>query len=655
MAKNTVYRQLTPAELADPHNVSMGLSTGHALFTREQLVKMTKTDLKDPALVGNPENKNWDKGLPISPQILVEYLEDKLENPFKRVFNFDALPATSEMGVIRLVEHPQGSLLTLNLKKAGLYVYNSDSEWEILSDQVDLVEGKGLSTKDFTAALKTKLDAIWDQVTEVRSVALAEDNKTPSELAVAKAIKAATSAKLRLDIRPKDFVKDDEAPTEKAVFDFVENRDVPLSQPAGLYMRSLGAGGTRIWQKTDATGTPLIALDDFVRDSNITHSADFMNLTLRKTSTNINDGFHTDPGNSRNLVVEKAGRYRVTLNMVRSPQDTAWTYHTLELHQYSVGGSRVKIVDQKLIEVDSSTTSDAVVLTGIIDAAPGHFLRLDSVSGAGNGHTVNYRQRKIVIESMDRVVDGITEEEVDQKLAVVNAGIQLLNDNKVDKVDGKVLTDRNFTADEKAKLANLKEETNIVRSVALADDTKTTTELAVANAIAKQNSKVFKPLGEATAVPIRIDQPAGLGIYENGSRTGMMQILLPSDVHTYTMIKLNLSVFTYDGNSFDLSVGGYDYHTPSWYMTFAKMLSSMPLDKRKVRFFRTKNAANQMEQFGIAIGEADSVWTYPSMTGVAQLGYSGASDVAWTTKPFTVTISDTLPNSSQVDYTMEAN
>ena len=666
MPNSRGYRQapqsvLKTAELATPTSDVNGLVSGRSLLARERAIQMDNADILNPDTIGNPANPNWDVPLPISPKMLTKAIKDLAGKDWEHFNNYDALPAVGgkiKQGSYAISDNDQGSIVLFNKKPKGLYIVNTDNIWELLTDQVDNVQGKALSENDFTTPEKDKLALLKKPRLDVRPAGTADNDRVPTELAVRLALKEATDDVKTTEVRIANLAEDTKMPTEKAVYTYVEGKDV---QTEGLFMRKQDGAGNKSWIPTDGSGTPLIALDDFLQDSNITQANDYMNLTLRKTSTNINDGFKTDASNSRNLVVEKRGRYRVTISMVRSPADTAWTYHTLELHQYRAGGSRVKIVDHKLIEVDSSTTSDSTVLTGIIDANAGDFLRIDGLSGAGNGHTVYYRDRKIVIESMDRVVDGIKETEVDDKLAVISNVITIMDASKVDKVAGKELSTNDYSDDEKAKVALIKDSTTTVRLDGTATDDKVTTEKAVAlTVLGKQDAKVIQQSQLNYAYPYTV-RPKNLGSSKQSSVfKGVMIIEYPAETHTYTMTSIAVNVFMYGINqSFKFHVGGYDYHTPHWYNPTAKALSAVPTDLQKVRFMRkTKvggdvNKPEDKTKFLIVIGDTDSTWRIPHATAEAQIGFSGATRAEWDSDAFKLGFFSDAPADAVADYTLQ--
>ena len=122
----------------------------------------------------------------------------------------------------------------------------------------------------------------------------------------------------------------------------------------------------------------------------------------------------------------------------------------------------------------------------------------------------------------------------------------------------------------------------------------------------------------------RVVSPGGGDFKSNtGSAAGAIKIRLPQS-WTNTMLRFTVKVYTYDGLSFEITCGGYNYGgSGSWYNTFAYM-GTADRPAQTVRF------AHDGTYCCVFIGELASSWAYPQIAVTdVQLGYSSYSAANW--------------------------
>jgi hypothetical protein len=118
--------------------------------------------------------------------------------------------------------------------------------------------------------------------------------------------------------------------------------------------------------------------------------------------------------------------------------------------------------------------------------------------------------------------------------------------------------------------------------------------------------------------------PGGASYAQAGSSaTGAIKIRLPQG-YTDTMMRMTVKVYTYDGQSFDITCGGYTYGGgAAWLNTFA--------------YLNTRNRGTLNVRFGydgvyncIFIGETNTVWSYPQVFVTDfQAGYNNYAYTQW--------------------------
>ena len=127
-----------------------------------------------------------------------------------------------------------------------------------------------------------------------------------------------------------------------------------------------------------------------------------------------------------------------------------------------------------------------------------------------------------------------------------------------------------------------------------------------------------------TGAALRILSPGGAAWAQGGSSaTGAIKIRLPQG-YTDTMMSMTVKVYTYDGLSYEIILGGYNYGAgPSWINTFAYM--------------ETRNRTSLNVRFGydgtyncIFIGETSTIWSYPQIFVTDfQAGYNNYGLAQW--------------------------
>ena len=125
-----------------------------------------------------------------------------------------------------------------------------------------------------------------------------------------------------------------------------------------------------------------------------------------------------------------------------------------------------------------------------------------------------------------------------------------------------------------------------------------------------------------TTDTVRVMFPSG-GAYKTGtpSVTGAIKITLPVS-WTSTMLRFTVKVFEYaSGESFDVTVGGYNYITGSgWVNTSAYIIGDAGINRDfTVRF------GHDGSKCCVYIGETSSTWSYPQVTVTDFEGGPGGS------------------------------
>jgi hypothetical protein len=122
---------------------------------------------------------------------------------------------------------------------------------------------------------------------------------------------------------------------------------------------------------------------------------------------------------------------------------------------------------------------------------------------------------------------------------------------------------------------------------------------------------------------LRVTNPGGAQFFSQTTPTGAIQITLPQ-TYTDTMVRMTVRVYTYDGLSFDIYCGGYNYSGGFWINTFAYMDSPAGRASLNVRF------GNNGTKSIIYIGELATVWQYPQVAVVDfQAGYANTAPITW--------------------------
>jgi hypothetical protein len=128
-------------------------------------------------------------------------------------------------------------------------------------------------------------------------------------------------------------------------------------------------------------------------------------------------------------------------------------------------------------------------------------------------------------------------------------------------------------------------------------------------------------IGDWTTGAMRVVNPGGASYATQASSVGgAIKIALPtSTLGSNTMMMFTVNVYTYDGLSFSMKIGGYNYSdaNKTWYNIFAYMLTqSRPALNVRWGWDGSRPC--------VWIGELGSSWAYPQVTVTdIQGGYSG--------------------------------
>jgi len=142
-----------------------------------------------------------------------------------------------------------------------------------------------------------------------------------------------------------------------------------------------------------------------------------------------------------------------------------------------------------------------------------------------------------------------------------------------------------------------------------------------------------------TGYALRVVNPGGASYATSTSAvSGAIKITLPQG-YTNTMMLMTVTVYTYDGQAFEINLGGYNYlpSPPGWYSTFADITTnSRPALNVRFGFDGTYCC--------IYIGETSTVWSYPQVFVTEfQAGYSNCAASQWNTG-WSVSFATTLLN-----------
>ena len=129
-----------------------------------------------------------------------------------------------------------------------------------------------------------------------------------------------------------------------------------------------------------------------------------------------------------------------------------------------------------------------------------------------------------------------------------------------------------------------------------------------------------------TGSALRIAHPGGASYATSTATvTGTIKIQLPVG-YTSTMMRMTVKIYTYDGLSYELNLGGYNYSvTPTWINCFADMTTqARPALNVRFGFDGTYTC--------IYIGETTTVWNYPQVFVTDfQAGFSNYAASQWST------------------------
>ena len=141
-----------------------------------------------------------------------------------------------------------------------------------------------------------------------------------------------------------------------------------------------------------------------------------------------------------------------------------------------------------------------------------------------------------------------------------------------------------------------------------------------------------------TGYALRVVNPGGASYATSTSAvSGAIKITLPQG-YTNTMMHMTVTVYTYDGQAFEINLGGYNYLPSSgWYSTFADITTnSRPALNVRFGFDGTYCC--------IYIGETSTVWSYPQVFVTEfQAGYGNYAASQWNTG-WSVSFATTLLN-----------
>lgn len=122
---------------------------------------------------------------------------------------------------------------------------------------------------------------------------------------------------------------------------------------------------------------------------------------------------------------------------------------------------------------------------------------------------------------------------------------------------------------------------------------------------------------------LRISQPGGAAYAGQIISTGAIKITLPQS-WTNTMMRMTVKIYTYDGLSCEINLGGYNYSgSTTWVNTFADMTTGArpPLNIRW---------GHDGTYCCMYIGETNTVWTYPQVFVTDfQAGFSNYDASQW--------------------------
>ena len=176
--------------------------------------------------------------------------------------------------------------------------------------------------------------------------------------------------------------------------------------------------------------------------------------------------------------------------------------------------------------------------------------------------------------------------------------------------------------------------------------------------IAKQGKVVIFHNGENIATNLDFQDPpthrvnilkpqfARRRVGDSGTK-GFLVIKYPFDYASTTMAMFDVDAYVYQvQQSFKICIGGYNYSTPRWANTFAKKVTPVANQYKKVQFVRflfqdgDESREEDYAHFGFIIGKDDNTqWDYANIAiSKAVLGYNNFSNAIWDTDGWSIEV-----------------
>jgi len=242
-----------------------------------------------------------------------------------------------------------------------------------------------------------------------------------------------------------------------------------------------------------------------------------------------------------------------------------------------------------------------------------------------NKTTITDSNGEVSVEAVEQIADQLNEQE------------SILT-NKVNQVQGKELSENDFTDADKSKLDGVEESANNyvhptthgineVSGLSTALDSKVAKESGMGLSENDLTDDLMERLenGVTDNLDITTLQPKDAKISYNGIKEGAIKITLPQG-YTATMMKLEVDIFDYlSHESIKILISGYNYSTNQiWKNTSVQILANKEHLNYPVRF------GYDGGKCCIYIGELTSTWSYPKVVvSKGIFGYANFSYHQW--------------------------
>ena len=322
--------------------------------------------------------------------------------------------------------------------------------------KVDKVDGKGLSTNDYTTAEKEKLAGIAEGANKtVVDSAISADSTNPVEN---KVVSAALDSKVD-KVTGKGLSTNDFTDDLKAKLDGIE---------AGANKITVDAERSTTSENPVQNKVIDAALSALEADQHTHANADVLNATTASFTTEEKEKLAGIAAGATSITVDTAlsadSANPVENKAVKAALDTkvdAVEGKGLSTNDYTTA-EKEKLAgvetgaNKTVVDAELSTSSENPVQNKVVNTALG--TKVDKVEGMGlstNDYTTAEKEKLAAIEAGANKTVVDTALSADSANPVENKAVKAALDTKVDAVEGKGLSTNDYTTAEKEKLASL--------------------------------------------------------------------------------------------------------------------------------------------------------------------------------------------------------